>query len=422
MLNGKKILLGVSGSIACYKAAALASALVKLHANVQVIMTKSAEQFITPFTFGQITGNPVLTHLFSKEHQSSAPHIQAAQNADFVLIAPATANVLAKCAHGIADDILTATILACDCPKAAAPAMNTKMYENPVTQQNLETLRQFGWEIIEPATGRLACGSIGKGKMPEPQQLVEVCLHALSHEKDFCGKRVLVTAGPTCEALDPVRYLTNHSSGKMGYAIANAAARRGAEVTLISGQTALPPPAYVQCISVITAAGMHQAVLQHAENADIIIKAAAVADYRPIYVAEHKMKKQASEFLLPLTRTEDILAELGKHKRKEQFLCGFSMETENLIENSRKKLCEKHLDMIAANALNVEGSGFAVDTNVLTLITANETTPLPLLSKDATAHALLDAIRKQLYLRCIDNGAPLQTSPKGMKYPLESHD
>ena len=395
MLSGKTIVLGVSGGIACYKAAALCSALVKLHADVQVIMTENATKFESPITFEQLSGNKALVDTFDRNFQHSVEHISVADRADFVLIAPATANILAKLAHGLADDMLTTTVLACDCPKAAAPAMNTKMYENPVTQDNLHTLRRYGWEIAEPASGRLACGAVGKGKLPEPEDLVEVCLHALAHEKDMTGTRVLVTAGPTREAIDPVRYITNHSTGKMGYAVAKAAASRGAEVTLISGPTNLPRPAYMDVVGVTTAAEMYDAVMSRAEGADIIIKAAAVADYRPSAVAENKIKKNAGSDALPLERTDDILAALGEKKRPGQFLCGFSMETENMLENSREKLKKKHLDLIAANNLKVAGAGFGTDTNILTLISPDGVTELPLQTKDQAAHALLDEILKR---------------------------
>jgi phosphopantothenoylcysteine decarboxylase/phosphopantothenate--cysteine ligase len=392
MLSGKNIVLGVTGGIACYKAAALASALVKLHADVQVIMTENATQFVTPITFEQLTGHKALVDTFDRNFRFDVGHVAVADKADLVLIAPATANVLAKLAHGLADDMLTTTVLACHCPKAAAPAMNTNMYENPVTQDNLQTLRRYGWEIIEPASGRLACGAVGKGKLPEPEELVEVCLHTLAHEKDMAGKRVLVTAGPTQEAIDPVRYLTNHSTGKMGYAAAQAASRRGAAVTLISGPVNLPHPAYMEVVDVTTAQEMYEAVMARADQADIIIKAAAVADYRPAAVAENKVKKSDSDLSIPLVRTQDILAQLGAQKKPGQFLCGFSMETENMVENSQKKLKKKNLDMIAANNLKVSGAGFGVDTNILTLITADGVTELPLLTKAQAADALLDAI------------------------------
>ena len=396
MLQGKTIVLGVSGGIACYKAAALASMLVKQHANVQVIMTQNATEFVTPLTFEQLTGNRALVDTFDRNFERKVAHVSVADQADLVLIAPATANVLAKLANGLADDMLTTTVLACDCPKAAAPAMNTRMYENPVTQDNLNKLRHYGWEIVEPGTGHLACGAEGKGRLPEPEELLEVCLHALAHEKDLNGKRVLVTAGPTQEDLDPVRYLTNRSSGKMGYAIAKAAARRGAEVTLISGPVSLAAPKYVKLVPIRSAQEMYEAVMAAAKDADIVIKAAAVADYRPASVADNKLKKKDVELAIPLERTKDILAALGEEKRPGQFLCGFSMETENMLENSRKKLEKKHLDLIAANNVKVAGAGFAVDTNVLTLIAPDDMKELPLLSKDAAADALLDEIVRRM--------------------------
>lgn len=396
MLQGKTIVLGVSGGIACYKAAALASMLVKQHANVQVIMTQNATEFVTPLTFEQLTGNRALVDTFDRNFERKVAHVSVADRADLVLIAPATANVLAKLANGLADDMLTTTVLACDCPKAAAPAMNTRMYENPVTQDNLNKLRHYGWEIVEPGTGHLACGAEGKGRLPEPEELLEVCLHALAHEKDLNGKRVLVTAGPTQEDLDPVRYLTNRSSGKMGYAIAKAAARRGAEVTLISGPVSLAAPKYVKLVPIRSAQEMYEAVMAAAKDADIVIKAAAVADYRPASVADNKLKKKDGELAIPLERTKDILAALGEDKRPGQFLCGFSMETENMLENSRKKLEKKHLDLIAANNVKVAGAGFAVDTNVLTLIAPDDMKELPLLSKDAAADALLDEIVRRM--------------------------
>lgn len=396
MLQGKTVVLGVSGGIACYKAAALASALVKQHADVQVLMTENAAKFVTPITFEQLTGQKALVDTFDRNFQHSVEHISVADRADLVLIAPATANVIAKLAHGLADDMLTTTVLACRCPKAVAPAMNTGMYENPVTQDNLDTLRRYGWEVIEPASGRLACGAVGKGKLPEPDELLEVCLHALAHEKDLIGKRVLVTAGPTREALDPVRYLTNRSSGRMGYAVARAAARRGASVTLVSGPTALPRPAYVNVVDVVSAQDMYDAVVSRAADMDIIVKAAAVADYRPAEVAENKIKKNGGELAIHLERTRDILGALSERKRTGQFLCGFSMETENMLENSRAKLKRKKLDMIAANNVKVAGAGFGVDTNVLTLITPDGERELPLMSKDAAADALLDEIVKRM--------------------------
>ncbi len=393
-LKGKTVLLGVTGGIACYKSANLASALVKQGANVQVLMTKNATEFIGPHTFESLTGNRVSVDTFDRNYQFQVEHIALADQADLVLVAPATANVLAKLAHGLADDMLTTTILACNCPKIAAPAMNTKMYENPVTQDNLDILRKYGWEIVEPASGRLACGAVGRGKMPEPEDLLETVLHALSHEKDMSGLKVLVTAGPTREALDPVRYLTNHSTGKMGYAIARAAAARGASVTLVSGPVNLKKPPYMEVVDIVSAQDMFDAVTSRAPDQDIIIKAAAVADYRPATVAEDKIKKSGndSDLSLPLARTSDILAWLGEHRAPGQFLCGFSMETRDMVANSKKKLEKKHIDLIAANNLKQAGAGFGVDTNVLTLIAADGAKELPLMSKEEAAHALLDEI------------------------------
>lgn len=394
MLKGKTVLLGVTGGIACYKSANLASALVKQGANVQVVMTRNATEFIGPHTFESLTGNRVSVDTFDRNYQFQVEHIALADQADLVLVAPATANVLAKLAHGLADDMLTTTILACNCPKIAAPAMNTKMYENPVTQDNLDILRKYGWEIVEPASGRLACGAVGKGKMPEPEDLLECVLHALSHEKDMTGLKVLVTAGPTREALDPVRYLTNHSTGKMGYAIAKAAAARGAEVTLVSGPVNLKKPPYMEVVDIVSAQDMFEAVTSRAPTQDIIIKAAAVADYRPANLAEDKIKKSGNDadLSLPLSRTSDILAWLGQHRSPGQFLCGFSMETRDMVENSQKKLEKKHIDLIAANNLKQEGAGFGVDTNLLTLISPDGAKELPLMSKEEAAHALLDEI------------------------------
>ena len=394
MLKGKTVLLGVTGGIACYKSANLASALVKQGANVQVLMTKNATEFIGPHTFESLTGNRVSVDTFDRNYQFQVEHIALADQADLVLVAPATANVLAKLAHGLADDMLTTTILACNCPKIAAPAMNTKMYENPVTQDNLDILRKYGWEIVEPASGRLACGAVGKGKMPEPEDLLETVLHTLSHEKDMTGLKVLVTAGPTREALDPVRYLTNHSTGKMGYAIAKAAAARGASVTLVSGPVNLKKPPYMEVVDIVSAQDMFDTVTSRAPDQDIIIKAAAVADYRPATVAEDKIKKSGTDadLSLPLARTSDILAWLGEHRAPGQFLCGFSMETRDMVDNSRKKLEKKHIDLIAANNLKQAGAGFGVDTNLLTLIAADGAKELPLMSKEEAAHALLDEI------------------------------
>ena len=392
MLKGKHIVLGVTGGIACYKACELASLLVKQHADVQVIMTENATKFVTPITFEQLTGNKALTDTFDRNFVHSVEHIAVADKADMVIIAPATANIIAKLAHGIADDMLTTTVLACGCPKAIAPSMNTGMLENPVTQDNIETLRHYGWEIIEPDSGRLACGAVGKGKLPTPERLLESVLHTAAHEKDMTGMKVLVTAGPTREALDPVRYLTNHSSGKMGYAIAKAASRRGADVTLVSGKTDLTKPAYVNVVDITTAQDMYDAVMAEAGSADVIIKAAAVADYRPASVSDNKIKKKDGDMSIALERTTDILKTLGENKKPGQFLCGFSMETENMIENSKAKLAKKNLDMIAANNVKVDGAGFGVDTNILTLITADSEKELPIMSKDEAADALLDEI------------------------------
>ena len=396
MLQGKTVVLGVTGGIAAYKMPNLASALVKLGCNVQVLMTQNATQFITAVTFETLTGNKALVDTFDRNFSFQVEHIAVADQADLVMIAPATANVIAKLAHGLADDMLTTTVLACNCPKIVVPAMNTKMYENPVTQDNLNTRRRYGWEVVEPASGYLACGAVGKGKLPEPEVLLQVILHDLAHEKDMMGKKVLVTAGPTQEALDPVRYLTNHSSGKMGYAIAQAAARRGAQVTLVSGPVALKRLPYVETVDVVSAQEMFEAVAVRAAEQDILIKAAAVADYRPMMVAEDKMKKSDDALSIPLERTQDILGWLGQHRQPGQFLCGFSMETQNMVENSRKKLEKKQVDMIAANNLKVEGAGFGVDTNLLTLITKDGLDELPLVTKEEAADLLLDRILKRM--------------------------
>lgn len=396
MLQGKTVVLGVTGGIAAYKMPNLASTLVKLGCNVQVLMTQNATQFITAVTFETLTGNKALVDTFDRNFSFQVEHIAVADQADLVMIAPATANVIAKLAHGLADDMLTTTVLACNCPKIVVPAMNTKMYENPVTQDNLNILRRYGWEVVEPASGYLACGAVGKGKLPEPEALLQVILQYLAHEKDMVGKRVLVTAGPTQEALDPVRYLTNHSSGKMGYAIAQAAARRGAQVTLVSGPVALKRLPYVETVDVVSAQEMFEAVAVRAAEQDILIKAAAVADYRPMMVAEDKMKKSDDALSIPLERTQDILGWLGQHRRPGQFLCGFSMETQNMVENSRKKLEKKQVDMIAANNLKVEGAGFGVDTNLLTLITKDGLDELPLVTKEEAADLLLDRILKRM--------------------------
>lgn len=390
MLKGKTILLGVTGGIAAYKTAALASALVKQHASVEVVMTKNATEFITPLTFEQLTGRRTMVDTFDRNFSHQVEHISLAERTDLVIIAPATANVCAKLAHGLADDMLTTTTLACRCPKLIAPAMNTNMYENPVTKDNLETLRKYGWDVIEPASGRLACGAVGKGKMPEPEDLLQHILKYLALPHDLEGKRVLVTAGPTQEALDPVRYLTNHSTGKMGYAIAKMAMLRGAEVTLVSGPTAIPYPPFVKVVPVKSAQDMFEAVATHAPTSDFIFKAAAVADYTPADYNDNKMKKKDGDLSIPLKRTQDILKHLGEHRIEGQIICGFSMETENMLENSRAKLLKKNVDMICANNLKVKGAGFGVDTNVITLITKDTCIELPLQSKESAANAILN--------------------------------
>ncbi len=390
MLKGKTVLLGVTGGIAAYKAAALASSLVKLRANVEVVMTENATRFITPLTFEQLTGRRTMVDTFDRNFSHNVEHISLAQRTDLVLIAPATANVCAKLAHGLADDMLTTTVLACKCPKLIAPAMNTNMYENPVTQDNLEILRHYGWQVIEPASGRLACGAVGAGKLPEPEELVQHILLHLALDHDLAGKKVLVTAGPTRESLDPVRFITNRSTGKMGYAIAKAAMLRGAQVTLVSGPTSLPRPPFMDVIDIESAEEMFQAVATAAEKADLVFMSAAVADYTPETYCDNKIKKKDGDMAIPLKRTQDILKYLGQHRREGQILCGFSMETENMLENSRKKLDSKQVDMICANNLKTEGAGFGVDTNVITLITKNTMVELPLQSKDAAAHAILD--------------------------------
>ena len=389
MLKNKTILLGVTGGIAAYKAAALASALVKLHANVEVVMTKNATQFITPLTFEQLTGRRAMVDTFDRNFSHQVEHISLAERTDLVIIAPATANVCAKLAHGLADDMLTTTVLACTCPKLISPAMNTNMYENPITQDNLATLRKYGWDVIAPASGRLACGSVGKGKMPEPEDLVQHILAHIAMPHDLEGKNVLITAGPTQEPLDPVRYLTNHSSGKMGYALAKAACLRGANVTLISGPVSLVPPLGAHRLSVSSANEMFCAVRDNYQDAHMIFMAAAIADYTPAQYAENKMKKKDGDLSIPLCRTQDILKWLGEHRRPDQLLCGFSMETENLLENSRAKLLKKNADMICANNLNVAGAGFAVDTNVITVITRDSMTELPLQSKESVSNEIL---------------------------------
>ena len=390
MLKGKTILLGVTGGIAAYKAAALTSALVKQHCNVEVILTQHATEFIAPLTFEQLTGNRAMVDTFDRNFSHQVEHISLAHRTDLVLIAPATANVCAKLAHGLADDMLTTTVLACSCPKLIAPAMNTGMFENPVTQDNLKQLQKYGWEVIAPASGRLACGDVGAGKLPEPETLLQHVLRRLALPHDLAGKRVLVTAGPTQEALDPVRYLTNHSTGKMGYAIAKMAMLRGGEVTLVSGPTALDPPPFVEMVPIVSAQDMFEAVVARQEQSDLIFKAAAVADYTPVGYSEDKVKKKDGELNIPLKRTQDILQYLGDHRRPDQVICGFSMETRDMLENSRAKLEKKHVDMICANNLKVAGAGFGVDTNVLTLITKDGAEELPLLSKEEAANRVID--------------------------------
>lgn len=395
MLKGKMIILGVTGGIAAYKSAALTSLLIKAGADVQVIMTEHAKEFIAPLTFEALTNRRCLTDTFDRNHEYSTEHVSLAKQADALIIAPATANVIAKLAHGLADDMLTTTALACDCPKIIAPAMNTKMYENPVTQDNMAMLRNYGMTVVKPASGRLACGDVGAGKMPEPEELFQYVLMACAYEKDLTGKKVLVTAGPTQELLDPVRYITNHSTGKMGYSIAKICALRGAEVTLVSGKTALKAPLFVETVPVTTAEDMFREVTARSGEMDIIIKAAAVADYRPKHVSEEKMKKSDGEMYLEMERTQDILAHLGSHKREGQFLCGFAMETESLLEHASEKLEKKNADMIVANNLRVEGAGFGTDTNVVTLITRDGMQELELMSKEEVAGQILDEIIKR---------------------------
>ncbi len=394
MLRGKTVLLGVSGSIAAYKIANLASALKKMQADVHVLMTENSTNFINPITFESLTGNKCLVDTFDRNFQFQVEHVSISKKADIVMLAPASANIIGKIAHGIADDMLTTTIMACKCPVYISPAMNTNMYENPILQDNLKRLDKYGYHIISPASGYLACGDTGAGKMPEPEVLLEYIIREIAFPKDMKGKRVLVTAGPTQEKVDPVRYLTNHSSGKMGYALAKAAMLRGAEVTLVSGKTALAPPPFVTFISVTTAEDMFRAVTAVSEQQDIIIKAAAVADYRPSQVSEQKVKKKEGDMVIPLERTKDILKYLGEHKREGQFLCGFSMETENMLENSRAKLEKKNLDMIAANNLKMEGAGFQTDTNILTLITKEEEISLEKMTKEEASFIILDRILK----------------------------
>lgn len=393
MLKGKTVVLGVTGSIAAYKIANLASMLVKLHADVNVIMTRNATNFINPITFETLTGNKCLIDTFDRNFQFNVEHVALAKRADVFMVAPASANVIGKIAHGIADDMLTTTIMACKCPKLISPAMNTNMFENPILQDNLKILEKYGYELIQPASGYLACGDTGAGKMPEPETLLQYILRSIAKEKDLAGKQILITAGPTQEKIDPVRYITNHSTGKMGYALARAAMLRGARVTLVTGPVAIEPPMFVDVVPVTSAQHMADAVISRAPQMDIIIKAAAVADYRPVNPADEKIKKRdGEEASISLERTTDILKTLGEQKKEGQFLCGFSMETENMLENSKAKLEKKNLDMIVANNLKVQGAGFGTDTNVVTLITKDTIKELELMSKDQVADAILTAI------------------------------
>ncbi len=390
MLKGKTVLLGISGGIAAYKTAYLASALVKLHASVEVIMTENATKFIAPLTFEQLTGNRVMVDTFDRNFTHQVEHIALADRTDLVIIAPATANVCAKLAHGLADDMLTTTVLACTCPKLIAPSMNTNMFENPITQDNLKTLASYGFKVISPASGRLACGAVGAGKLPEPDTLLQHILKEIAFPHDLSGKKVLVTAGPTREALDPVRYLSNHSSGKMGYAIAKSAMLRGADVTLVSGPTSIEKPPFVNVIGVVSAEDMFNAVKSEYSDCDYIFKAAAVADYTPETFSDNKIKKKDSDLSIPVKRTKDILGWLGEHRSHKQVICGFSMETKDLMENSTAKLKKKNADMICANNLKTTGAGFGTDTNVITVITANGNTELPLMSKEEAAMRIID--------------------------------
>ena len=392
MLKGKVVVLGITGGIAVYKVAALASMLMKQHAEVHVIMTENAQKFVTPNTFEALTHTKCMTDTFDRSHSFKVDHVGIAQRADVFMVVPATANVIGKMAHGIADDMLTTTILAATCPKLVAPAMNTGMYQNPIVQDNIEILSKYGMKIIKPASGYLACGDVGEGKLVEPEILLEHILNEIVYEKDMTGLRVLVTAGATRESLDPVRYITNHSTGKMGYALAKTAYRRGAHVTLVSGKTNLPQPLGVEYVPVTSAADMYEAVTSISEEQDIIIKAAAVADYTSKYVSGEKMKKKDGELVIELERTQDIIKALGENKKEGQFLCGFSMETEHMLENSKAKLEKKKLDMIVANNLKVAGAGFGTDTNVVTLITKEEQKELSIMSKEEVSNRILDAI------------------------------
>ena len=396
MLKNKTVVLGVTGSIAAYKMANVASALVKQHANVTVMMTQNATNFINPITFETLTGNKCLVDTFDRNFQYSVEHVALANSADVVLIAPATANVIAKLAYGLADDMLTTTVLACRCKKIVSPAMNTNMFENPITQYNIDKLKKFGFEIIEPASGRLACGDVGAGKLPAEEILLDYIYKEIMFDKILSGKKVLVTAGPTKEALDPVRYISNHSTGKMGYSLAKVASYMGAEVTLVSGPVALQSPNFVNCVNVVSAKDMYEAVMSKADETDIIIMAAAVADYTSPVVADSKIKKKDQDMSISLARTKDILATLGEKKHEKQFLCGFSMETDNLLDNSSAKLVKKNADMIVANSLRDAGAGFGTDTNIVTLITRDGAETLPIMSKDKVSAKILEDIVKRM--------------------------
>ncbi len=395
-LQGKCIIIGVTGGIAAYKMPNLVSMLTKAKAETHVILTKNAQNIIPPTPFESLSHYKCLTDTFDRNFTMEVEHIALADKADLLLIAPATANIIGKLASGIADDMLTTTALACGCVKMLAPAMNTKMYENPVVQDNLNKLRHYGWIILEPAVGYLACGATGAGKMIEPTEMYEYIEQEISCEKDLLGKSVLITAGPTQETIDPVRYITNHSTGKMGYALAKAAAMRGAKVTLVSGPVSIAPPKFVNIIPVVSAQDMFEAVKANFEQSDIVIKAAAVADYTPVTVSDEKVKKQDGDMSIPLKRTTDILQYLGQHRREGQFLCGFSMETQNMLENSSAKLAKKNVDMIVANNLKVEGAGFGTSTNVITIITKDSCHELPKMSKFDAANAVLDAIKSKI--------------------------
>lgn len=396
MLTGKTVILGVTGSIAAYKTVYLARALKKLHCNVHVLMTRNAVNFVNPITFETLTQNKCLIDTFDRNFQYSVEHVALAKQADLVMIAPASANVIGKLANGIADDMLTTTVMACPCKKLISPAMNHNMYHNPIVQDNIEKLKRFGYEIIEPSAGMLANGDSGDGRMPEPEELIEYILKEIAFEKDLAGKRVLVTAGATREAIDPVRFITNHSSGRMGFSVARDAMLRGAAVTLVAAHAEIAPPPFVEVVNVVSAQDMFDAVTRVSDDCDIIVKAAAVADYTPVSTSESKLKKSDSDMNIPLKRTKDILKYLGEHKRSGQFICGFSMETDDVIENSRKKLLSKNCDMICANSLRTAGAGFGTDTNVITIITKKSETELELMSKDKAAHIILDTVLKEM--------------------------